>query len=52
MGKPTVVSSHKGVTVAASHLAVHEFPSALEGDVHVAVDGLELAYVLLLANVF
>jgi len=42
--KRTVVASHKRIAVAASHLAVHKFSCALERDVHVAINRLELAY--------
>lgn len=41
--QPTVVASHKRIAVAASHLAVDKFPCALEGNVHVAINGLQLA---------
>ena len=41
----TIVASHKSITIAPPHLAVHKLPRALEGDVHVAINGLEFAYV-------
>ena len=40
----TVVAPHKRIAVAAPHLAVNKLPRSLKCDVHVAVDGLELAY--------
>lgn len=40
----TVVAPHKRIAIAAPHLAVNKLPRSLERDVHVAVDGLELAY--------
>lgn len=39
----TIVAPHKRITIRPSHLAVHKLACALEGDVHVAVDGLQLA---------
>ena len=41
--KHTIVTPHKRIAVASPHLAVDELARALERDVHVAVDGLELA---------
>ena len=37
----TIVASHKRIAIAASHLAIDKLPRALEGDVHVSVDGLK-----------
>jgi hypothetical protein len=39
----TVVAPHKRIAVAAPHLAIDKLARTLERDVHVAVDGLELA---------
>ena len=43
MRERTIVAPHKSIAVATPHLAVHKLTRALERDVHVAVDGLELA---------
>jgi hypothetical protein len=51
MSKRTIVAPHKRIAIAASHLAIDEFPCSLEGYVHVAVDGLELAYIRVSENV-
>ena len=42
---PTIVSPHKRIAIAPPHLAVDKLSRALKRDVHVAVDGLELARV-------
>jgi len=48
--KRTIVASHKCITVAASHLAIHELSCALECDVHVAINRLKLAYAILIIS--
>lgn len=41
----TIVSPHERIAVRPPHLAVHKLTRALEGNVHVAVDGLQFACV-------
>lgn len=42
MQRRTVVSSDKGIAIAASEFSVHKLLSLLKGDVHVAINRLQL----------
>jgi hypothetical protein len=40
----TVVSTHKSITPVADELTVGDLLATLKGNVHVAIDGLKVAY--------
>lgn len=43
LSRHTIIASNEGIAVTPSQLAIHKFLGLFQGNVHVPVDGLELA---------